>query len=118
MRHDQNLPLIWLPMLAMLLVVACQSLGLAPAQSFDQKLAYAYGTHTAVLQATTTAVNAGSLKAQEGESVLALANQARALLDSARILEATDATTAGNKLALAAGVLTQLQTYLQSRGIK
>lgn len=102
----------------LMVLAACQSLGLAPAQTFDQKLAYAYGTHTAVLQAATAAVNAGSITPADGQAVFALAQQSRTLLDSARTLEATDATAAGNKLALAAAVLAQLQTFLQSRGVK
>ncbi|MGH3574709.1 MAG: hypothetical protein ACRDUW_23290 [Pseudonocardiaceae bacterium] len=97
---------------------SCQSLGLAPAQSFDSKLAYAYGIHTAVLQTAGSAVQAGSLKASDGTAVLNLADQARTLLDSARVIKASDPTGAGSKLVLATEILTQLQSYLQSRGIK
>jgi len=97
---------------------SCASIGLAPAQSFDQKLAYAYGTHTAVLQAAASAVAAGTISQTEGHTVLSLADQARTLLDSARALESTNADKASQNLALAAAVLSQLQSYLQARGVK
>lgn len=103
---------------AVTLVSGCQSLGLAPAQSFDQKLAYAYGVYTGVQQATASAVSAGTLKPADASQVLNVCDQARALLDSARSIEATDPNGAANKLVLATTVLTQVQTYLQSRGVK
>ena len=103
---------------ALSLITACASLGLAPADSFDARLAYAYGTHTAVLQAATAAVSAGTLTRKDGEAVLTLAQQSRTLLDSARAVENTDPTTAAGRLALAASILSQIQTYLQSRGVK
>lgn len=102
--------------LLLLTLVGCASLGLAPAQSFDQKLAYAYGTHTAVLQAAASAVTAKTLSPSDGEQVLKLADESRALLDAAKA--AGDTATGGNKLALATTILTQLQTYLNARGVK
>lgn len=109
---------IFTTLVAVFFLHACASLGLAPAQSFDQKLAYAYGTHTAVLQTAGAAVQAGTLSKTDGQTVLNLADESRTLLDSARSLSTTDTTAAGNKLALAVAVLTQLQTYLNSKGVK
>jgi hypothetical protein len=71
-----------------------------------------------VLQAASAAVNAGTLTRKDGEAVLTLAQQSRTLLDSARSVENTDPTTAAGRLTLAVNILTQLQTYLQSRGVK
>lgn len=99
-------------------ITGCASLGLTPAGSFDARLAYAYGTHTAVLQAASAAVTAGTISKKDGETVLTLATQSRALLDSARAVENTDPTTAAGRLTLAVNVLTQIQTYLQSKGVK
>lgn len=102
-------------LLGFILVLAgCASIGAAPAQSFDEKLAYAYGTHTAVEQAAAASVTSGAISKADGEAVLALADQSKALLDSARAVEATNATDAGNKLVLAISVLTQVQTYIQT----
>lgn len=103
---------------ALSLITGCASLGLAPADSFDARLAYAYGTHTAVLEAASTAVSAGTLSPKDGKTVLSLAAQSRTLLDSARAVENTDPTTAAGRLTLAVNVLTQIQTYLQSKGVK
>lgn len=96
-------------------LVACASLGLAPAQTFDQKLAYAYGTHAAVLETAAPAVQAGTLSAAEGASVLKLADSARALLDAAKSLESTNPSGASAKLALASAILVQLQDYLNTQ---
>lgn len=108
----------YLAFVFMMAVVGCAQLGLAPAQTFDEKLAYAYGTHTAVLQASAAAVSAGTLTAAEGQAVANLADQSRSILDSAHALEGTDLSSATAKLTLATAVLTQVQTYLQQRGIK
>jgi hypothetical protein len=96
-------------------LIGCQSLGLAPAQSLDQKIAYAYGTHTAVLEAATSAVNSDRLSIADAQQVLILADQSKQLLDAGRIAErANDTVTANSKITLATTVLAQLQTYLNS----
>jgi thioester reductase-like protein len=101
--------------LFVLLVVGCAQLGIAPAQSFDQKLAYAEQVDTAVLTASTAALRAQQISSADHEHVIALADQAKALIDSAKLLAATDPTSASGKLALATSVLQQLQLYLNSR---
>lgn len=97
----------------------CQSAGLEAPQSIDQRLAYAYGTHTAILDAAAAGVEQGRLSAEDGERVLDLADESRLTLDAARVaLTAGDVSTAEGRLVLALGVLTQLQTYLNARGVK
>ena len=110
---------VWGAACAFYLVIACAQLGLAPAQSFEEKLAYAYGVHTAVTATAAAAVSAKALTPADGAQVLSVSDQARTLLDAARTLYAAqDTTGADAKLVLATGLLTQLQTYLNSRGIK
>jgi hypothetical protein len=100
-------------------VTGCASFGIQPARSFDQNLAYAYSSHTAVLEAASNALEAGSLTVEDAEAVLALADQSRVLLDSARLAAgAGDVTTAEGRLALATNVLQQLVAYLNARGVK
>ena len=106
----KQLNALWV-MLALL--VGCAQLGLSTAQSFDQKLAVAYGTHTAIERATATELKAGHLKKADAQEVLTLADQSKSLLDAARM--AGDTSVAQNKLTLAVAVLTQLQTYLNTR---
>jgi hypothetical protein len=102
-----------------LLAGGCTTLGVQPARSFDQQLAYAYSTHTAVLDSAANALEAGSLTVEDAEAVLAMADQSRVLLDSARLAAgAGDVTTAEGRLALATNVLQQLVAYLNARGVK
>jgi hypothetical protein len=99
-----------------LLIAGCAALGLAPAQTFEQKLAYGYGTYTAVQQAATQALADHVLSSADGGQVLKLADESRTLLDGARAANKVgDLTTANGKLALATQVLVQLQTYLRSK---
>lgn len=83
-------------------------------ETVEQRLAYAYGTHTAVMEAAATSVSFGELTPEQGESVLELADRARTILDSARIaFSAGDPSTAEGQLALAMGILIELQNYLR-----
>jgi len=98
------------------LLTACTSVGLQPAQSFEQRLAYAYGMHTAVLTATANAVEAGQLDNEDAAAVLRLSDEARAALDASRLAaQAGSMTTAESRLALATSILTELQKYLNER---
>ncbi len=107
----RKLNLAW----ACLLLAGCTALGLAPAQSLDDRLAYAYATHTAVLDAAATAVNAGELSSADGEWVLVLADESRLILDAVRsAAEDGDVSTAEGRLALASNILLQLQDYLRT----
>jgi len=102
-----------------LLAGACAPIGVQPAKNFDQQLAYAYSSHTAVLDSAANALEAGSLTVEDAEAVLAMADQSRVLLDSARLAAgAGDVTTAEGRLALATNVLQQLVAYLNARGVK
>ena len=97
-----------------LIVTACALF--PPAKSFDQSLAYAYGTHTALLTATTNAVTLGSLSPEDAGQVLKISDQARTVLDLSRMTAAGgDITTAEGQLAMAMNILTELQTYVNSK---
>lgn len=114
MRHAR--PLIAPFLLLASLLAGCASLGLEPAQGFDQKLAYAYGTHTAILKAGDQALTDGSISVDDAKHVLAIADQSREVLDAAkRIYAAGDKEGANAKLLLATQVLSELQTYLRAR---
>lgn len=95
---------------------ACGSLFLAP-KSVTEKVAAAYITHTAVINATTNALNAGDITSQDAEHVLKLATDSRQVLDAAAAaLQAGDTKTAEAKVALATTVLLELQAYLREHG--
>lgn len=98
-----------------LVLVACA--GLAPPRGFQDSLAYAHGAHTAVLEGAAASVTAGDLSPEDGEAILEVADQARALLDAARAAYALgDIETAEGRLALSTELLRQLQAYLRSKG--
>ena len=95
-----------------LLLAGCAAF--APARSLDDRIAYAYGTHTAVLEATANLVELGDLTADQGQDVLEIADRARLVMDTARFArDAGDPRTAEGQLALALGVLQELQAYLR-----
>lgn len=113
-RHDPA-PMALVVALA-LLVGACAGFGLATPQSFDERLAFAYASHTAVQSAAANSLDAGAISSADARQVLELADQSRALLDGARLAAgAGDIGTAEGRLTLAINVLQQLQTYLNTR---
>ena len=114
-RKPQSLLLL----LPLLLLAACNSLGTVAPETFNQKLAYGIAAHTAVLQATTSAVTAGTLSSSDAESVLKQADTAKAVLDAAQTANAAgDTAGAGSKLATALTALQALQDYLRAHGAK
>lgn len=99
-----------------LLLAACAQLGLAPASTLTERLAYAYGTHTAVLQATTSSLDAGDIKSEDAERILKIADQSRQALDAAKLaIGAGDTQTAEGRLQLATAILIELQAYLRRK---
>jgi hypothetical protein len=106
-------------LLAILLIAlqACASIGLPTPKGFDQQLAEAYSVHTAVVQATTTALTTGSISVNDAEAVQGMEKNARSLLDAAKAAEvAGNASGASSELALATSALTALQAYLNAHG--
>lgn len=88
-------------------------------KSFDQSLAYAYATNTAILNAAANAVTVGTLEVSDAEQVLKMAEQAKLMLDTAKGIAVTgDMPRAEAQLQLALNVLTQLQAYVNERALK
>lgn len=97
-----------------LLLAGCASLGLEPAKSFDQQLAYSYAQVTSVRLTAANALNTGVITVDDARQVQTLADQARAGLDGARVAHGVgDTKTALGRLQLANSILTQLAVYLQ-----
>lgn len=106
-------------LVAIVLLAACTAIGVEPARSFSAGWAYAMGQTTAIRQAATDALEAGSLSVEDAEYALRVTDQSRALLEAARAAYASgDITTADGRLTLTTQVLTQLQAYLRSKGGK
>jgi hypothetical protein len=104
-------------LLALLLLSGCAAF--PQPKGFDQQLATAYGVHTSVVQATTTALIAGTISVKDAEAVQGMEKNARSLLDAAKAAEeAGNPTGASSELALATNALTALQSYLNAKGAK
>jgi len=102
---------------AALILAGCPSM--PQPKSFDQSLAYAYSTNTAILNAAANAVTAGTLQVSDAEQVLKMADQAKLMLDTAKGIAVTgDLPRAEAQLQLALNVLTQLQVYVNERAVK
>lgn len=105
--------------IAFLLLAGCAQIGLAPASTFDQRLAYAVSQNAAVRRTAANSLNAGEITVEDAQFVLKTTDESRTLLDAARVASgAGDVSTAEGRLALAVNVLTQLQTYLRTRSKK
>lgn len=98
-------------------MIGCQTLGLPGPQTFNQKMAYAVGAHTVILQSATAAVRAGALSSSDAEAVARQADDAKLVLDAAQAANKIgDITGADHKLAMALVVLNALQTYMNAHG--
>lgn len=95
-------------------LTACSSLGLPPAQSFNDRLGYAIAAHTAVLETTRRSLDLGEITSAEASELAAIADNARALIGSARTVHAAgDVELAEQRLAVVLTLLQELQTYLR-----
>ena len=103
-------------------LAGCSSLGLAPAQSTDQKLAYSYGTIAAIRTSTAQALKAGTITLADAQKVLVDSDAARAALDAGKVALASGGVNAqsvvATDLAIAAAAIAQLQSFLISKGVK
>src|SRR5260221_445763 len=106
----------------------CAYLGLQTADTFNQKLAYAYGQVTAARKGATSVITAscqtpGTPDCQnavaDGKHVQQMADEARQGLDLAKSYAAAGNTQQANaQLQLETAALTALQAYLLSKGVK
>ena len=97
----------------LLTLVACVSME-AP-RSFNERLAYGYGTLAAMRNTAASMLERGRITKEDGKKVQALADQARAALDVAQGVQDKDIKTAEDQLQLALTVLTQLEAFLKAK---
>lgn len=99
----------------LLLLSGCASLGIAPAQSLKQRIAYGYSTYSAVNYAATNGVTKGTLEPTDGDKVLKLTDEAKGFLDGAKALVDTNPQGATDRLTLAISVLQAAQSFIDSK---
>jgi hypothetical protein len=104
------------PIVALLLLTGCAQLGLAPASSFEERLAYAVSQNAAVRQTAAVSLENGEIALEDAQRVLKLTDEVRTALDAARLaVGAGDVSTAEGRLQLATSILVNLQAYLRSK---
>lgn len=109
MRKFAFLPLLFI-------LTACASLGLAPASTFEERLAYAVSQNAAVRNTAAVSLERNELSLEDAQRVLKITDEVRTALDAARLAAgAGDVSTAEGRLQLATSILVNLQTYLRSR---
>lgn len=100
----------------LLLLTACASLGLAPASSFGQRLAYAVSQNAAVRSAAAAAFERQEIGLEDAQRVLKITDEVRTALDAARLAnDAGDPSTAEGRLQLATAILVEIQNYLRKQ---
>ncbi len=115
---------------ALILQTSCATLGLQTADTFNQKLAYAYGQVMAARKGATSVINAScpspasyateacKSAVADGKHIQSMADEARQGLDLAKnYAVAGNLQQANVQLQLESAALTALSTYLASRGI-
>lgn len=100
----------------LLILTACASIGLAPASSFEERLAYAVSQNAAVRNAAAVSRENQELALEDAQRVLKITDEVRTALDAARLAAgAGDVSTAEGRLQLATSILVNLQSYLRNR---
>lgn len=98
------------------LLTACASLGLAPASTFEERLAYAVSQNAAVRNAAAVSLERNEIALDDAQRVLKITDEVRTALDAARLASGVgDVETAEGRLQLATAILIELQNYLRSR---
>lgn len=100
------------------LISACTALGMQQPDTFNKKVAAAYTTVQTVADSATAALKVGKLAQNDAVNVVATGKAAITALDVATSMHATDPAGAENKLAATLAILTALQGYLATQGVK
>jgi hypothetical protein len=100
----------------LLILTACGSLGLAPASSFEERIAYAVSQNAAVRKAAAVSLERNEIALEDAQRVLKITDEIRTALDAARLAAgAGDVSTAEGRLQFATSILINVQAYLRSR---
>lgn len=116
MRNYERLRSLYMLAVTLVTLAGCAALGLEPARNFDERLAYAVTQNAAVRTAAANSLEAGALSLEDARQVLKLTDEARTLMDAAKVASGVgDVQTAEARLVLATRILTELRTYVTDR---
>lgn len=95
---------------------SCAQLGLKAPETFNQKVAVAYGTITQVRESATMLLEQNKITVQDAQHVQTTADTARQGIEAARMMHAQGSLApAEQKIAMVRTVLQALSAYLASR---
>lgn len=98
-------------------MAACAQLGAPAPENLQQSIAYGYSSVAGVRNTAAGLVSSKTISVADAKMVQTMADQARTALDlAAEASKAGKPADASSALQLANTVLTQLQTYLKSKG--
>jgi hypothetical protein len=99
--------------LLLILLSGCAALGLETPKTFNERAAYVHSGINGVVSATTNSLNAGAIKSDDAVYVRDSAVRTRTFLGTAETAYGVgDIKTAEGRLALAEGVLRELQKHV------
>jgi hypothetical protein len=107
---------IYLPLLTLWLIAACQSLGLQSPKTFNEKAAVAISSVTAVRQSAITLLTANKITAADAQNIQDQANNARAGIEVAVAINETDPAAAENRISAVLVGLNAISAYLTAKG--
>lgn len=97
----------------------CESIGMVKAETFEQRWAYAQTQVTGLRETSTRALDGKLISSTDMEYVIGVADRTADILRIAReAAGAGDLSTAEGRLALARGVLTELEAFLASKNTR
>lgn len=113
MRHPQRLYLLTA---LLLLLSACQTLGVPQADTFNKKLAAGYTTVTGIRNTADALLSAQKITPDDAQNVNDQADNARTGLDLARQMHATNPAAGDARLDAVVTGLAALNAYLATKG--
>jgi hypothetical protein len=98
------------------LTSGCAALGLQRPETFNERAAVAISSVTVVRQTATRLLLSGKLTAADGRNIQAQADNARAAIEIAISIQATDPAAAENRLTAILAGLNAITAYLTAKG--
>jgi len=103
-------------MLVLAVIAACA--GMAQPDTFNKRAAAAYVAVQTVAESANTAYKAGKLSKDDAANVVTTTRATVQAIDVATTIHQSNPTSGEDKLAAALAVLTALQAYLATQGVK
>lgn len=110
--------LLKIPAIAALLylLAGCALLGVEKPETFNERIAYTYGTQLSVVQQIADKTRTGVISPEDNDRYVSIAEDAKAIADGARdAMQTGDTATAEGKLRLAQNILIEVDEFIRSR---